>query len=67
MPPTTKPLSPNFLDEKLFWILADEKERQAERAHKSPGTRSGRSSNAHFRAREFAEREHRPLIRIGSP
>jgi hypothetical protein len=29
MPPTTEPLSRNFLDEIFFWIPADEKERQA--------------------------------------
>ena len=44
MPPTTEPLSRNFLEETFFWIPADEKERQAVRAHISPGTRYGRSS-----------------------
>jgi hypothetical protein len=45
IPPTTKPLSRIFLDETFFWILADEKERQAVRAHNCPGTRYGWSSN----------------------
>jgi hypothetical protein len=65
-PSTTEPFSRNFLDETFFWSPADEKERQAVRAHNSPGTRYRRSSNTQFRARRFAEREHRPLIRIGS-
>jgi hypothetical protein len=44
MPPTTEPLSRNFLDETIVWILADEKKRQAVRAHNSPRTRYGRST-----------------------
>ena len=50
MPPTTEPLSRNFLDETFFWILADKKVRQALRAHNSPRTPYGRSSNTQFRA-----------------
>jgi hypothetical protein len=50
-----------------LWILASEKERQAARLYNSPGTRYGRSSNTPYCARRFAKREHRPLIRIGSP
>jgi hypothetical protein len=38
MPPTTEPLSRNFLDETFFWSPADQKERQAVQAHRSPGT-----------------------------
>jgi hypothetical protein len=39
MPPTTEPVSSDFLGETFFWIPADEHERQAVRAHNSPGTR----------------------------
>jgi hypothetical protein len=56
-PPTAERLSRNFLDEKFFWTPAGEKERQAVRAHNSPGARYGQSSNTQFRARGFAERE----------
>jgi hypothetical protein len=66
MPPTTEPLSRNFLDETFFGISDDEKDQQAVRAHNSPGTRSGQSSNTHFGARGFVERKHRPLIPIDS-
>jgi hypothetical protein len=48
LPPTAEPVSQNFLDETFFWILADEKERQALRAHNSLETRAGRSSNTSF-------------------
>jgi hypothetical protein len=34
--------------------------------HSSPGTRYGRSSNILLGAQGFAERKHRPLIRIDS-
>ena len=57
MPPTTEPLSRNFLDETVFWIIAAEQEREAMRTHTSPRARHGRSSNTQFRARGFAERE----------
>jgi hypothetical protein len=66
MPPTTEPLSRNFLDETVFWIIAAEQEREAMRTHTSPATRHGRSSNTQFRARGFAESMHHPLIRIVS-
>ena len=66
MPPTTEHVARNSLDETFFWIPADEKERQAVRAHDSPRTLHGRSSTTRFRARRFADRKHRPLIRIGS-
>jgi hypothetical protein len=33
MPPTTEPISRNFLDETFVWILTDEKDRQALRSH----------------------------------
>jgi hypothetical protein len=66
MPPTTEPVSRNFLDEIFFWTLADEEERQAVRAHNSPGPHLGRSSNTPFCAQGFADRKYRPLIRIGS-
>jgi hypothetical protein len=33
MPSTTEPPGRNFLDEKIVWILTDEKERQALRTH----------------------------------
>jgi hypothetical protein len=66
MPPTTEPLSRIFLDETFFWTRADEKERQAVRAHNSSGTRYGRSSNTQFRTRGFAERKRHRLNRIGS-
>jgi hypothetical protein len=65
MPPTTEPLSRDFLDETFFWIPADEHERRAVRAHNSPGTRYRLSLNTQFRVRGFAERKRRPLIRIG--
>jgi hypothetical protein len=65
IPPTTEPLSRSFFNETFFSIPADNKEQQAVRAH-STGTRYGRSSNTQFRAPGFAERKHRPLIRIGS-
>jgi hypothetical protein len=66
MPPTTEPLSRNFLDETVFWIIAAEQEREAMRTHTSPRARHGRSSNTQFRARGFAESMHHPLIRIVS-
>jgi hypothetical protein len=66
MPPTTEPLGRIFVDETFLWTRADEKERQAVRAHNSPGTRYGWSSKTQIRAQGFAERKHRPLIRIGS-
>ena len=66
MPPTNEPLSRNFLDDKVYWIIAAEQEREAMRTHTSPATRHGRSSNTQFRARGFAESMHHPLIRIGS-
>ena len=66
VPPNTEPLSRDFLEETFFWIPADEKERQAVRAHDSPRTLYGRSSTTRFRARRFADCKHRPLIRIGS-
>jgi hypothetical protein len=59
-------LGRNSLEEEFVWILADEKERQSVLTPNSPGTRYGRSSNTQFRGRGFAERKHRPLIRIGS-
>jgi hypothetical protein len=70
MPPTTDPLSRNFLDETFVWILADNKEREKERqalwTHTGPETCYGPSSNIPFRARGMADRKHRPLIRLGS-
>jgi hypothetical protein len=36
MPPTAEPLSRNFLDEKIVWILTDEKEWRALRTHTRP-------------------------------
>ncbi len=66
MPQTTEPLSRNFLDETVLWIVAAEQEREAMRTHTSPATRLGRSSNTQFCGRGFAEPTHRPLIRIGS-
>jgi hypothetical protein len=66
MLPTAEPLSGNFLDEIFFCTLADEKELQAVRAHNSPGTHDGRSSNTQFRARGFAELKYGPPIPIGS-
>jgi hypothetical protein len=66
MPPTTEPRSGNFLDETVFWIIAAEQERETMRAHTSPATRHGGSSNTQFRARGFAESIHHPLIRIVS-
>jgi hypothetical protein len=36
MPPTTEPISRNFLDEMFVWILTDEKERLALRSHTRP-------------------------------
>jgi hypothetical protein len=35
-PPTTEPLSRNFLDETFVWILTDEKKWQALRTHTRP-------------------------------
>jgi hypothetical protein len=67
MPPTTEPLSRNFLDGTVFRIIAAEQEREAMRTHKSPATRHGQSSNTQFRARGFAESMRHPLIRIVSP
>jgi phenylalanyl-tRNA synthetase alpha subunit len=46
MPPTTEPLSRNFLDEIFFWLLDDEKERQAMRTHTSPREIADRHRNA---------------------
>jgi hypothetical protein len=66
IPPTTEPLSRNFLDETVFRIIAAEQEREAMRTHTSPATRHGRSSNTQFRARGFDESMHHPLIRIVS-
>jgi hypothetical protein len=66
MPPTTEPLSRNFLDETLLWIIAAVQDREAMRTRTSPATRHGRSSNTQFRARGFAESMHHPLIRIVS-
>jgi hypothetical protein len=66
MLPTDERPSRNYLDETIFWILAQENERQAARAHNSPLTRCVRSSNTQFRARGFAVRNHCPLIRFGS-
>ena len=66
MPPATEPLSRNFLDETVFWIIAAEQEREAMRTHASPRARLGRSSNTQFRARGFAESIYRRLIRIVS-
>ena len=66
MPPTTEPLSRNFLDETVFWIIAAEQEREAMRTRASRTTRHGRSSSTQFRARGFAESIHHPLIRIVS-
>jgi hypothetical protein len=66
MPPTTEPLSRNFLDETVFWIIAAEQEREAMRTRTSPRARHGRSSNTQFRARGFAESMNQPLIRIVS-
>jgi hypothetical protein len=66
MPPTTEPLSRNFLDETVFWIITAVQDREAMRTGTSPATRHGRSSNAQFRARGFAETMHDPLIRIVS-
>jgi hypothetical protein len=66
MPPTTEPLSRNFLDDTVFWIIAAEQEPEAMRTHTSPRARHGRSSNTQFRARGFAASMHHPLIRIVS-
>ena len=66
MPPTAEPLSRNFLDETVFWIVAAVQDREAMRPRTSPATRHGRSSNTQFRAREFAQSMHHPLIRIVS-
>jgi hypothetical protein len=53
MPPTTEPLGRDFLDGTFFWILADEKERQALRTYGNPGIGYGRSSSTPpLRARE---------------
>jgi hypothetical protein len=54
MPPTTKPLSRNILDQKIGWILADEKERRALRRRNEK--RCGRTpahKRATVRARTF--------------
>jgi hypothetical protein len=66
MPPATEPLSRNFLDDTLFWIIDAEREREAMPTHTSPRARHRRSLNTQFRARGFAESMHHPLIRIGS-
>ena len=66
MPPTTEPLSRNFLDETVFWIITAVQGREAMRTRTSPATRHGRSSNTQFRAREFAESIHHPQTRIVS-
>jgi hypothetical protein len=66
MPPTTEPLSRNFLDEMAFWMIDAEQEREAMRTHTSPATRLGRSSNTQFCARGIAESMDHPLIRIVS-
>jgi hypothetical protein len=65
-PPTTEPLSRNFLDETVFWIIAAAQTREAMRTNTSPATRHGRSSNTQFRARGFGESIHHALIRIVS-
>jgi hypothetical protein len=51
MPPTTGPLSRNFLDETFVRILTDEQERQALWTNTSPGTCYGRNSNIPLHAR----------------
>ena len=38
MSPTTEPLSRNFPDDTVFWIIAAEQEREAMRTHTSPAT-----------------------------
>jgi hypothetical protein len=48
MPPTTEPLSRNFLDETVFWIIAAEQERRCGR------TRAQRRALAGARTLSFA-------------
>jgi hypothetical protein len=55
MPPTTDPLSRNYLEETFVWIIADkkerEKERHAPRTQTALGTCCGPSLNIPLRPR----------------
>jgi hypothetical protein len=65
--PTTEPLSHNFLGETLVSIFTDEKERRALQTHTRPtDLPSSELEHSASRSGGFAEREHRPLICIGS-
>jgi hypothetical protein len=70
IPPTTETVSRNILGETVVWILSDENEKGR---HAALRTHTSAEECAAVRARKFrfalkriADREHRPLIRIGS-